>query len=76
LTYEKEPPAAFWLNQDFEWIECCHLFVRLTGYSHGADLEEAHAVDHKIPILYVPIDSEIVQEVNKFFNEQLDENPA
>jgi len=41
-----------WLDISTEWIRSCHLFLRLSGTSKGADVEEAIAEALDIPIYY------------------------
>lgn len=45
-------PYEVWLEQDMEWLRLCHLFLRLPGESHGAELEEAEAKSLGIPVYY------------------------
>lgn len=41
-----------WLALDLAWLDACDVMVRLSGTSRGADIEEAHARKHGIPIYY------------------------
>ncbi len=36
-------PYETWLKLDMEWLRQCHALIRLTGESHGADIEMALA---------------------------------
>ncbi len=41
-----------WLEADLPWVRCSDALLRLPGESVGADMEEAHAKAHGIPIFY------------------------
>src|ERR1700748_1714008 len=41
-----------WMDQDFVWLEQCHVLLRLPGESSGADREMSHATKHNIPIFH------------------------
>jgi hypothetical protein len=45
-------PRKFWLEQDIHWLLKCHVAVRINlGIpSIGADMEEAVADSHNIPV--------------------------
>lgn len=43
---------ATWIALDLPWLELCHAVLRLPGASRGADMEEAHARSHSIPVFY------------------------
>lgn len=39
-----------WMAVDQVWLEKCDVFIRLPGYSPGADVEEQHARRLNIPV--------------------------
>lgn len=45
-------PYEAYLNFDFEWIDVCHVLLRLPGDSKGADREEVYAFQKGIPVVY------------------------
>lgn len=52
--WEQQSPKEYetWLAYDLQWLACCEYLVRLSGESRGADLEEAYAREHGIPVFY------------------------
>lgn len=43
-------PWAFWIEQDLQWLACCHALVRLPGLSAGAGIEVDQARRLGLPV--------------------------
>lgn len=41
-----------WMMLDLDWLKQCDCMLRLPGESPGADMEEAYAKHHGIPVYY------------------------
>ena len=44
--------SDWWLEHDLKWLECCDAVLRLSGDSHGADVEVMRAERLGIPVYY------------------------
>lgn len=44
-----------WLHYDFNLIRACHMMLRLSGESDGADREVEFAMSNDIPVFFQPI---------------------
>ena len=46
----KRRPFDVWIKQDFTFLPCCDVLLRLSGESKGADMECAEAQRLNIPV--------------------------
>jgi hypothetical protein len=51
-TISPHDDDAYWLDMDLVWLECCHVFLRLSGGSLGAGKEERWATERGIPVYH------------------------
>ncbi len=50
VPWEAEMPHEEWLENDYPWVLEADAVLRLPGFSEGADLECALAVENEIPV--------------------------
>ena len=50
VCYPKE--ASKYIEMDLRWVEKCDILYRIEGYSEGADIEVAHAIEVGVPVVH------------------------
>lgn len=56
-------PWHFWIEQDLEWLRCCHALVRLPGESQGAEVEVVQARALGLPVFEAAGDVAAVRDM-------------
>ena len=56
----------YWMQLDFQYIQKCDAFVRLSGESSGADREVNYALGIGIPVYFIER-THILQDVNEYY---------
>jgi len=60
ICYPKKDET--YLRMDLLWVEKCDIVYRIKGYSKGADIEVAHAIEVGVPVVHN------FEELEKYIN--------